>query len=94
MLTLFSNPQSGQNRKNPKNIEKLRHLLGEHGELKLPSTLAALRTDIETCHQQKCRIVAINGGDGTVHQVLSAIHQVYGTKVVLQTPLASTTACA
>ena len=73
-IKLISNPNSGHNRKNPKHIEKLSQILGE--KVDLPS-LNELDSTIEKYKKEKLDILAIAGGDGTIHQVLSAVHRVY-----------------
>lgn len=73
-IKLISNPNSGHNRKNPKHIEKLSQILGK--KVDLPS-LDELDSTIAKYKEEKLEILAIAGGDGTIHQVLSAVHRVY-----------------
>ena len=73
-IKLISNPNSGHNRKNPKHIEKLSQILGN--KVELPS-LDELDSTITQYKKEKLDILAIAGGDGTIHQVLSAVHRVY-----------------
>jgi diacylglycerol kinase family enzyme len=76
-IKLISNPNSGHNRKNPKHIEKLSQILGDH--IYLPP-LEKLEETILQFQKEALDILAIAGGDGTVHQVLSAVHRVYRDK--------------
>ena len=73
-IKLISNPNSGHNRKNPKHIEKLSQILGE--KVDLPS-LEELDSTIAQYKKEKLDVLAISGGDGTIHQVLSAVYRVY-----------------
>lgn len=73
-IRLISNPNSGHNRKNPKHIEKLSQILGER--VQLPN-LKELDSTIMQYKQDELDILAIAGGDGTIHQVLSAVYRVY-----------------
>lgn len=73
-IKLISNPNSGHNRKNPKHIEKLSQILGD--KVNLPR-LEELDSTIEQYKKDKLDILAVSGGDGTIHQVLSAVHRVY-----------------
>ena len=73
-IKLISNPNSGHNRKNPKHIEKLSQILGK--KVDLPS-LNDLDSTILQYKKEKLGILAIAGGDGTIHQVLSAVRRVY-----------------
>ena len=76
-ITLFSNPNSGQNRRNPKKVKKLASILGQAGEIILSSSLEELQKDIDRCRDSGTQIICIHGGDGTIHQTLSAIHRSY-----------------
>ena len=56
-------------------MEKLSKLM--NGEIYLPSLEELDRTVLE-CKNENIEILAIAGGDGTIHQVLCALHRVYG----------------
>ena len=71
---IISNSNSGHNRKNPKHIEKLSQILGE--KIDIPR-LEELDSTIQKYKESQLDILAISGGDGTIHQVLSAVHRVY-----------------
>ena len=73
-IKLINNPNSGHNRKNPKHIEKLSQILGEKVDL---PRLEELESTIGQYKKEKIDILAIAGGDGTIHQVISAVHRVY-----------------
>ena len=73
-IKLISNPNSGHNRKNPKHIEKLSQILGDKVDL---PRLEELDSTIEQYKKDKLDILAIAGGDGTIHQVFSAVRRVY-----------------
>ena len=73
-IKLISNPNSGHNRKNPKHIEKLSQILGHKVEL---PCLEELDATIAQYKQENLDILAIAGGDGTIHQVLSSVYRVY-----------------
>ena len=72
---LISNPHSGRNRKNPKYLKKLSQIIG--GAVCLPE-LAQIDETIARLRDEEVDVVGIAGGDGTIHQVLSAIFRVYG----------------
>ena len=46
-ITLFSNPNSGQNRRNPNKIKKFESILGEVGEVVMSTSLEALQKDVD-----------------------------------------------
>ena len=80
MLRVISNPNSGRNRKNPKKIERLKKILGDAGEIRLPTSLEQLHQEIVAFRKEQGKILCINGGDGTIHQCLSALVKVYGNE--------------
>ena len=71
---IISNSNSGHNRKNPKHIEHLAKIVGN--EILLPS-LETLDSTIASLREEKLDILGISGGDGTIHQTLSAMYRVY-----------------
>lgn len=73
-IKLISNPNSGHNRKNPKHIEKLSQILGDKVDV---PRLEDLDSTIEQYKKNQLDILAVAGGDGTIHQTLSAVHRVY-----------------
>ncbi|MFP4446392.1 MAG: diacylglycerol/lipid kinase family protein [Desulfosudaceae bacterium] len=78
------NPYAGKNRRHPWLEEKLKAILGDHGLF--------VRTDNHETLAQAARdfldkgidIIAVSGGDGTLHQVLSAVVNQYGERPLPQ----------
>ncbi|MFT4975229.1 MAG: diacylglycerol kinase (ATP) [Myxococcota bacterium] len=77
-IGVISNPLSGRNRKNPRVMRRLAYVLGERGELALPEGLDRLEAEIRVFHERGIDVLCINGGDGTIHQVMTALYAVYG----------------
>ena len=77
-IGVISNPRSRRNRRNPGLARQLAYVLGERGEHVAPGDLDALYRVAERFKAAGVEILAINGGDGTNHTVLTAFHQVYG----------------
>ena len=73
-IKIISNPHSGRNRKNPKHLKKLSQIA--NGAVCLPE-LAELDNTIARLREEGIDILGISGGDGTIHQVLSAVFRVY-----------------
>jgi diacylglycerol kinase (ATP) len=78
IIGLIANIHSGKNKRNPRIIEQFRKILGSKGELILSSSLEKLPKEVLRLKQENVEIIAINGGDGTVHQTITAIFQIYG----------------
>lgn len=77
-IGVISNPMSGKNRRNPQLVKRLAYILGERGELALPEGLDRLEAEVRVFHERQIDVLCINGGDGTIHQVMTALYKVYG----------------
>ncbi|MCB9746601.1 MAG: diacylglycerol kinase, partial [Alphaproteobacteria bacterium] len=71
-IGVVTNPRSRRNRKNPQLRQELSYILGERGRLEAPTDLDALRRSLGVFRDREVDIIAINGGDGTAHVVLTA----------------------
>jgi diacylglycerol kinase (ATP) len=77
-LAVIANPRSGANRRSPRRLERLAARLGDRGELLMPAGLEALEQTIRRLAGQDLKVLGICGGDGTIHQVMTALLAVYG----------------
>lgn len=77
-IAVVSNPRSGVNKRNPKLLQRLAWILGDKGELAQPPDLDHLEETIRHFRDRDIDILCVNGGDGTLHKVLSAVVRVYG----------------
>ncbi len=89
---VLSNPRSGGNRKG---MGAVRKVLSEHRqalccEVETPQDVAAALTDFA---RGEVEVVAVNGGDGTIQAVLTALfnHEPFETRPLLAVPTAGTT---
>jgi diacylglycerol kinase family enzyme len=64
---------SRQNRRDPGLTDRLRLQLGDRGTVYMTGDAASLATAIEGVLAEPVDVLAINGGDGTVHVVLTAL---------------------
>ncbi len=76
-IGVISNPRSRRNRRDPALARQLAYVLGEQGEHVAPGDLEALHRVAERFLDRGIDILAINGGDGTCHTVLTAFYRVY-----------------
>lgn len=79
-IGVVTNPRSRRNKRNPELQQQLAYVLGEQGALAAPMDLSALEKSVEHFRDREIDILAINGGDGTNHVVLSAFLRVYGER--------------
>lgn len=79
-IGIISNPHSKLNRKNPQRHEYLTYIAGEEGHVAVTETLEDLSKVARDFKRRDIKILAINGGDGTVSQTLTAFINVYEQK--------------
>lgn len=79
-IGVVTNPRSRRNRRNPQLQEQLAYVLGEREGMAAPTDLDALERAVERFRARGIEVLAINGGDGTNHAVLSALVRVYGDR--------------
>ena len=77
-IAVVSNPRSGRNRRSPVLARDLAALLDDDGTLVEPEDLDALERAVRDFRARGVEVVCVNGGDGTLHKVLSAMVVVYG----------------
>lgn len=78
-IGVVTNPRSGKNRRNPGLVRQLAYVLGDRGELQQPGDLDDLARVAQGFRERAIDVLCINGGDGTIHKVLTALVRVYGT---------------
>lgn len=83
-IGIIANPNSLQNRRDPSRQKGLAYILGEQGQMEVTPSLDAIDQVARKFKESGIKILAINGGDGTISQTLTRFIKVYGT-----TPLPS-----
>jgi diacylglycerol kinase family enzyme len=78
MVVAFVNPRSRANRKNPGLAGEFAAVLGDAGRVLAPASLDELRTTAASLRADPPAIVAVHGGDGTLHKVVSALGAAFG----------------
>ena len=68
----MNNPRSRRNRRSPRAGRRLREQLGDDGELLDASTPDELARALESFRKAGIDVLGVNGGDGTIHYVLTA----------------------
>ena len=77
-IGIITNPHSKQNKRNPSRSQLLSYILGKQGQMEVTQSLDDLAQVAEKFKKNEIEILAINGGDGTISQTLTAFHKVYG----------------
>jgi diacylglycerol kinase family enzyme len=76
-IGIVNNPRSRRNRLHPETGKELRRLVGRDGEVHDASTLEELARALARFRERGVDTLAVNGGDGTAHVVLSAAVEVW-----------------
>ncbi|MEQ1504469.1 MAG: diacylglycerol kinase family protein [Myxococcota bacterium] len=77
-VAVVTNPKSRHNRRNPGLTTTLAYVLGERGEVVTPSDVGALGSIAARFRERGVDTLCVNGGDGTLHQVLTAFVRTWG----------------
>jgi diacylglycerol kinase family enzyme len=78
VIATFVNPRSRANRRNPRLAARLARALGDAGRVIAPSSLSVLDEEARGLAAQPPTIIAVHGGDGTLHKTLSALLRAFG----------------
>lgn len=82
MLGVIASAHSGRNRRNPERLDALQHLAEQGGaRFEAPETLDALDATVRAFAAQGVTSLAVNGGDGTLHRVVTAVVAAYGDEL-------------
>ncbi len=77
-IGVVTNPRSRKNRRNPVMAETLAYVLGERDHFHAPTSLEALAETARRFRAHEIDVLCINGGDGTIHKVMTAMVRAYG----------------
>jgi diacylglycerol kinase family enzyme len=81
-VAVFVNPRSRENRRNPGLARELAGVVGDAGRVLAPGSLDELAAMAVALRAASPGIIAVHGGDGTLHKVVTALGAAYG-----ETPL-------
>ena len=79
-IGIVLNPYSKLHRKDPDKMTRMSYIVGDKGSCKQTIDLQDLRRVAEEFKTRDIDILAIAGGDGTIHVALTAFINVYGEK--------------
>ena len=74
----MNNPTSRRNRRRPRTVRRLRAALGDDGEVRDASTPDELARALDAFRKEDVDLLGVNGGDGTIHYVLTAAIRAWG----------------
>lgn len=76
-IGIIHNPRSKKNMKHPSTVDSLRDIVGTYGTVFAPFSLEELTEVAKEIKRDRYEIIGINGGDGTNHQIISRIIDIY-----------------
>lgn len=79
-IGIILNPHSKQHKKDPDKGTRMSFIVGDKASCKETSDLDDLRRVVEEFKTRDIEILAISGGDGTNHRVLTEFIHIYGEK--------------
>jgi len=79
-IGVILNPHSRANKKKPDRILQFGFIVGDKGSCHATETLAQVSELAREFKERDIEILGISGGDGTLHQTLTAFMDVYGEK--------------
>ncbi len=79
-IGIIHNPFAKGNLKRPWIADKIRKVIGDHGVLRETKNIDELPEVAREFMKQEIEIIAVNGGDGTLHLALTAFANVYDGK--------------
>jgi diacylglycerol kinase family enzyme len=77
-IAVFVNPRSRENRKNPGLARELAAAVGDAGRVLAPGSLDELATMAAGVRATPPGVIAVHGGDGTLHKVMTALGGAFG----------------
>lgn len=79
-IALFINPRSRANRRNPAGIHALAQAMGDTGVVLSPPSLNAIADLAGSLAKNPPDVIAIHGGDGTVHSIVTRLIPAFGDR--------------
>ncbi len=73
-IGVLTNPKSGKNLRNPERLQELEHAVGRHGVVRQTRDLEELAGVLREFTDLGCRYWIVDGGDGTLHWLLTTAH--------------------
>jgi diacylglycerol kinase family enzyme len=76
-IVVFANPRSRANRRDPDRARRFSSIVGDTGHVLFPESSEALTSEALRVAQAKPSIIAVYGGDGTLHWTVTALLRAY-----------------
>jgi diacylglycerol kinase family enzyme len=77
-IAVFVNPRSRENKRNPGLARELAAAVGDAGRVLAPGSLEELASMAAGLRAKAPDVIAVHGGDGTLHKVMTALGRAFG----------------
>jgi diacylglycerol kinase (ATP) len=77
-IAVFVNPRSRANRRDPALARTFAAVIGDAGQIHAPASLDELRATAAALRASPPDVIAVHGGDGTLHKVVTALGHAFG----------------
>jgi diacylglycerol kinase (ATP) len=78
MIVVIVNPRSRANRRDPRIAAEFQAIVGDRGRVLAPKSIAELGAMAADLHKSPPSVIAIHGGDGTLHKTVTALGHEFG----------------
>ena len=76
-IGIIHNPRSKENMRHPHLLDRIKDIIGRYGTVFVPSSYDELTEVAKEIKKDRYEIVGVNGGDGTNHQIITRIIDLY-----------------
>jgi diacylglycerol kinase family enzyme len=76
-IGIIHNPRSKKNMKHPATLDAIKDVVGKYGTVFVPFSFEELTEVAKEIKRDRYEIIGVNGGDGTNHQIITRIIEVY-----------------
>ena len=77
MIAVLVNPRSRANRRNPRIAAEFQAIVGDSGRVHAPKSIDELDAVVAAWRQAPPAVIAVHGGDGTLHKTVTALGRVF-----------------
>jgi diacylglycerol kinase family enzyme len=78
MIAVIVNPRSRANRRNPRIAAEFQAIVGDRGRVFAPKSIEELDGMSVDLHRAGPTVIAIHGGDGTLHKTVTSLGRAFG----------------
>jgi diacylglycerol kinase (ATP) len=78
MIAVIVNPRSRANRRDPRIAAEFQAIVGDRGRVFAPKSIEELDMIVAELRQAPPAVIAVHGGDGTLHKTVTALDRAFG----------------